>query len=101
VRKRQIYLGVAGLALAAIGLAALWLPISLGQHDVYGFPIKCGNGFKSDFGQVAESSDLTAKCGSALLTRRIWAIPLLTIGWLMEMAFLIYWVRAAPTQEAS
>ena len=99
--KRQICLGVVGLVLAVIGLAALWFPVDLDQNDMYGFPIKCGNGFSSNLTQVAESTDLIAKCDSALLMRRIWAIPLLAIGWLLEVAFLIYWVRAAPTRKTS
>lgn len=67
-------LGVAGLVLAVIGLAALWLPVGLDQHDVYGFPIECGNGFSAKLSQL-NGGDAVAECQSAPLMRRVWAIP--------------------------
>ncbi len=94
--------GVVGLALALIGLAALWLPIELDQHDAYGFPIPCGNGFSSNL-TVAQSdgAGMASQCESALLTRRAWAIPSAAIGWLLIIAFLIAWARAAPSANTN
>jgi hypothetical protein len=89
--------GAVGLALALIGLAALWLPIELDAHDAYGFPIQCGNGFSSNLsaGQGA-GAGAADQCESALLTRRAWAIPSAAIGWLLITVFLIAWARATP-----
>ncbi len=98
MRNRPMLLGVVGLALALIGLAALWLPIELDQHDAYGFPIQCGNGFSSDLTVVrANAGDAAARCESALLTRRVWAIPFVAAGWLLVTLFLIAWARASPS----
>ncbi len=93
--------GVVGLALALIGLAALWLPIELDQHDAYGFPIQCGNGFSSNptVGQ-SDGAGVAGQCESALLIRRAWAIPSAAIGWLLVTVFLIAWARAAPAAKA-
>jgi hypothetical protein len=95
-----MYLGAAGLPLAVVGLAALWFPIDLNQHDAYGFPIECGNGFSSNLTQVVQTNggDVVTKCQSALLTRRVWAIPFIAIGWLLLTAFVIAWTRAAPSK---
>jgi hypothetical protein len=96
-------IGVAGLALALIGLAALWYPISLDQYDPYGFPVKCGNGFSSNLTQAVQTNggDLVTKCDTALLTRRVWAIPAIAIGWLSITAFLFAWVRGAQPAARS
>jgi hypothetical protein len=94
-------LGVLGLALAIVGLAALWFPIDLDQHDTYGFPIQCGNGFSSNLTAAqADGAGVAARCEGALLTRRAWAIPSAAIGWLLITVFLIAWTRAAPTARA-
>jgi hypothetical protein len=94
-------LGAAGLALGLIGLAALWFPIELGQHDVYGFPVKCGNGFNANLAQAAQNAggDFVTKCDTALLTRRVWAIPSVAVGWLLFAAFLYAWAREAPAEN--
>lgn len=91
-------LGVAGLVLAVIGLAALWFPVGLDQHDVYGFPIECGNGFSSQLPQLSDG-DAVAECQSALLMRRVWAIPSVGIGWLLVTVFLAAWAREARPLE--
>lgn len=43
-----MYIGIAGLLLAVIGLAARAYPIYLDQYDVYGTKVSCGNGLSSD-----------------------------------------------------
>lgn len=90
--------GLAGLVLALVGLAALWLPVGLDQHDAYGFPIECGNGFISKLPQF-NGGDAVARCESALLIRRLWAIPSVAVGWLLVTVFLVGWARAAPPLE--
>ncbi|OBG31683.1 hypothetical protein A5672_26645 [Mycobacterium alsense] len=99
MHNRRILLGVAGLVLALVGLAALWFPVALDQHDAYGFPIECGNGFTADVPQLA-GGQVADRCESALLMRRAWAIPSTAIGWLLVSAFLIAWTREAPSARA-
>ncbi len=90
--------GAAGLALAVIGLAALWAPVGLNQHDLYGFPVGCGNGFSADLSQAAQThrGDLVMQCDAALFRRRAWAIPSVALGWLLVTTFVIAWAREAP-----
>lgn len=92
-------LGVAGLVLALIGLAALWFPVALDQHDAYGFPIECGNGFTAKVPQL-DGGEVVDKCESALLMRRVWAIPAVAVGWLLVTVFLIAWVRESPRSRS-
>jgi hypothetical protein len=94
-------IGAAGLALALIGLMALWFPVYLGQYDLYGVQVACGNGFSSNLNQAAQAN-LVTKCDTALLVRRAWAIPAVAFGWLLVAGFLLAWVHAAqPEKETS
>ena len=71
------------LALIAVGLLALNFPVFLGAFDQYGFQIKCGTGYVSDLSQAAATAgqhDFVDQCESALLTRRMWTIPMVAIG---------------------
>jgi hypothetical protein len=95
VSHRQTYLGIAGLLLAVIGLAALLYPIYLDQYDHYGIEVSCGTGLRSDLTQAAQSDNhgLVSQCDTAVLLRRAWAIPAVAIGWLLVTAFLVSWVH--------
>ena len=44
--------------------------------------MQCGTGFGSDLTQAAEASggNYVDQCGTALMLRRIWAIPVVAIG---------------------
>jgi hypothetical protein len=96
-----MYIGIAGLLLAAIGLAALLYPIYLDQYDVYGIRVGCGNGLRSDLSQAAqgEHHDLVTQCDTALLVRRAWAIPAIAIGWLLVTGFLLRWVHSSQSEK--
>lgn len=98
-----MYIGIAGLLLAVIGLAALLFPIYLDQYDVYGIKVTCGNGFSSNLSQAARTDghDVVAQCGTALLVRRAWAIPAVAIGWLLVTAFLAIWVHQDQSRDQS
>lgn len=100
---RQIYLGIAGLLLAVIGLAALLYPIYLDQYDVYGIKVSCGNALRSDLTQAGQSGrrDLVSQCDTALLVRRAWAIPAIAIGWLLVTVFLVGWVHGNQSGSQS
>ena len=92
---RQTYLGVAGLLLAVVGLAALLYPIYLDQYDHYGIEVNCGTGLRSDLTQAAQAENhgLVSQCDTALLLRRSLAIPAIAIGWVLITVFLVSWVH--------
>jgi hypothetical protein len=98
-----MFLGIAGLLLAVIGLAALLYPIYLDQYDVYGIKITCGNSLRSNLGQAAQADghDAVRHCGTALLVRRAWAISAVTIGWLLVTGFLAIWVDHDKSTDKS
>ena len=99
--RRHMIFGIAGLVLAVVGLLALWFPVYLDQYDLYGVQVTCGNGFSANLNQAAQAK-LATKCDSALLVRRVWAIPAVAFGWLLVAGFLLAWVRAAqPEKESS
>ena len=83
--NRQVVLGVVGAALIATGLLALWFPVHVGQYDQWGMQISCGRGFNASLSQTpgAHDAGLAGQCGTALLLRRLWAIPAAIIGWVL------------------
>lgn len=101
--NRQLLLGIVGAVLLAIGLLALWFPVYLSQYDQYGMQIACGRGFIADLSQAADAhgDGLVAQCGTALLRRRIWAIPAAVLGWLILTGLIANWVRATPPAQES
>ena len=66
-----MYIGIVGLLLAVIGLAALLYPIYLDQYDIYGIEVSCGNALRSDLSQAARADhhDLVTHCDTALRHR--------------------------------
>jgi hypothetical protein len=101
VSNRRLLLGCLGIALIATGLLALWFPVYLGLYDRYGMQIGCGRGFSGDVSPAADigGASLAGKCGTALLVRRIWAIPTAVIGWALLTAILAIWVHNKPDAE--
>ncbi len=101
--NRQLVFGIVGAALVAIGLLGLWFPVYLGQYDQYGMQIACGRGFSANLSQAAEAhgDGLVAQCGTALLLRRIWAVPATLLGGLIVTALLAIWARSTPPAEES
>ncbi len=96
--NRQIMLGVLGAALVVVGLSALWFPVHLGQYDRWGMQVSCGRGASASVPPPSEAygADYTGPCGSALLLRRLWAIPAAAVGWALVMLTAAAWVRNAP-----
>ena len=77
-RHHRLAYTVCGV-LVAIGLIALNFPVFLDAYDQWGFQIKCGTGYATDLTQaaaVAGQHNYVDKCETALLARRMWAIPL-------------------------
>jgi hypothetical protein len=95
VTHRLMYIGIAGVLLAAFGLGAMLYPVHLNEFDMYGIKVSCGNGIHSNLSRAAETHghDFVTQCGSAVLIRRVWAIPTVVIGWLLVTAFLVRWVH--------
>jgi hypothetical protein len=98
VSNRQVVLGVVGAALIAVGLLALWFPVQLDQYDQWGMQISCGRGFGASLAQTpgAHDAGLAGQCGTALLLRRLWAIPAAVSGWVLVTIVAAVWVRSAP-----
>ena len=101
--NRQLYLGIVAAALVVIGLLALWFPVYLSQYDHYGMQIVCGRGFSADLSQAAGAggNGLVSQCGTALLLRRLWAIPAVVLGWLILAGLVAVWVHAKPSEQES
>jgi hypothetical protein len=58
-------------------------PVFLDAFDQYGFQIKCGTGYASDLSQAAGAAgqhNYVDQCETALMLRRLWAIPLVAVG---------------------
>ena len=86
---RLAYTGIVCGVLAVFGLIALNFPVFLDAFDQYGFQIKCGTGYATDLTQAAATAgqhDFVDQCETALLIRRMWTIPLVTISGLVLLA---------------
>ena len=79
---RAFYLGVLGVVLIGAGLLALNFPVFVDAFDQFGFQIKCGTGFGANLSQAAaaEGGNYVDQCETALMLRRLWAIPMVAIG---------------------
>ena len=80
---RLAYTGISCGVVVAIGLLALNFPVFLDAYDQWGFQIKCGTGFASDLSQAAAAAGqhtYVDQCETALIFRRLWAIPLVAVG---------------------
>jgi hypothetical protein len=91
-------------ASVVVGLLALWFPVYLSQYDHYGMQIVCGRGFSADLSQAAGAgggNGLVSQCDTALLLRRLWAIPAVVLGWLILAGLAAAWVHTKPSGEES
>ena len=88
---RAFYLGVLSVAMVASGLLALNFPVFIDAYDQFGFQVKCGTGFFANLTQAAEASngDYVGQCETALMVRRIWAIPMVAVGSIL-LAVLVF-----------
>lgn len=98
--NRQVVLGCVGAGLIVTGLLALWFPVHLNQYDLWGMQISCGRGFNASLSQgpAAKDAGFAGQCGSALLLRRLWAIPATAIGWVLVTITATIWVRSTPDE---
>lgn len=92
-------IGVAGLVLGIIGLAAMWFPIYLDQFDSYGIQVSCGNGLGPHLPGEGGAA-LESRCGTAVLIRRAWAIAAIGTGWLLVTWFVLRWTHTQRQDDA-
>ena len=88
---RLAYTGIACAVLVIIGLIALNFPVFIDVFDQFGFQVKCGTGYATDLTQAAATAgqhDYVDQCGTALLIRRMWTIPLVAISGLVLLAVI-------------
>lgn len=101
MKNRHLLLAIGGALLVVIGVMALWWRVDLSQYDHYGMQINCGRGFTANLSQAADAGDgAVAQCGTALLLRRLWAIPAVVVGWLILTGMVAAWLHNAPKTEA-
>ncbi|MGE2722835.1 hypothetical protein [Mycolicibacterium celeriflavum] len=89
---RLAWTGIIAAIVLAGALLALNFPVFLDSYDQYGFQIKCGTGYLSDLTQataIAGDADYVDQCETALLTRRLWTIPLALLGGAALLAALV------------
>jgi hypothetical protein len=89
---RLAYTGVVCGVLVVFGLIALNFPVFLDVYDQWGFQVKCGTGYSTDLTQAAATvgqDNFVDKCETALLVRRMWAVPLVAICGLVLLAVTV------------
>ena len=101
--NRRLCIAIVGALLVVVGLLALWFPVYLSQYDQYGVQIACGRGFSSNLSQAADAGGhgLVAQCGTALVLRRVWAIPAVVVGWVILTGLVAIWAPTKPSAEES
>jgi hypothetical protein len=88
---RAFYLGVLSVAMIAAGLLAMNFPVFIDAFDQFGFQIKCGNGFSTDLTQATAANggdNYVGQCEKALMGRRLWTIPLVTLGSILVVVLI-------------
>ncbi|WP_454788237.1 hypothetical protein [Mycolicibacterium lutetiense] len=92
---RAVYIGIAGVVMLLIGLYLMSTPVYLDDFDRFGVQIPCGSGYATHLVQAeAAGQEYVDKCGSAVMTRRLWTIPVVALGALALIAVLF---RAATS----
>ncbi|MEB4209316.1 hypothetical protein [Mycobacterium sp. 94-17] len=101
----------AAALLLAGGLFALYYPVFIDAYDQFGWQIKCGNGFAADLAQASRAlstagDNVVGRCDSALIARRLWAIPMAVLGaailtWESAAALAHDYHRPIPSGDAS
>ncbi|MCV7216865.1 hypothetical protein H7J51_16425 [Mycobacterium crocinum] len=89
---RQIAWAVVAVVLLTVGLLALRWPVYLPDFDPWGVQIKCGSGFSADLVQ-ATFAGKADQCQHALAVRRMWAIPVAALGWLIVIVLVVPLLR--------
>ncbi|OKH70306.1 hypothetical protein EB74_27840 [Mycobacterium sp. SWH-M5] len=94
---RAVYIGIAGAIILGIGLYLMSMTVYLDDFDRYGMQIPCGTSFSAHLTQAeVAGAEYVDRCGSALVTRRLWTIPVVALGALALVAVLF---RAATSSS--
>ncbi|GAB5008153.1 hypothetical protein [Mycobacterium avium] len=101
----------AAVVCLAGGLLALRFPVFIDAYDQFGLQVKCGSGFTTELTQASSAvgpagTSYVDQCGSALMVRRLWAIPTAVLGgmaltWQAAAALAHDHRRPAPSQSAA
>ncbi|OBH23850.1 hypothetical protein A9X03_14245 [Mycobacterium sp. E1715] len=85
--KRGPLAFAAAVVALTLGLLALRFPVFIDEYDQFGWQVKCGSGFTTDLAQAASAdrdesgtANYVGQCDSALMIRRVWAIPAAALG---------------------
>jgi hypothetical protein len=101
---RAWYIAVGGAILMAVGLFALRFPVLVDGYDQWGWQVECGSGFVANLTQAenaaVDGADFVASCRDALLTRRLWSIPLIALGAIAVLAVLLTATVAHEDEDA-
>lgn len=97
---RQIVAAIVAVILLAFGLLALRWPVYLPDYDPWGVQVKCGSGFSADLVQ-ATFAGAADRCQHALAVRRMWAIPVAALGWLIVMVLVVPLLRPQDVDTSS
>ena len=88
---RLAYTGIAAAGILGVALLALNFPVFLDDYDQWGWQINCGTGYVTELTQAAAAvgdKNYVEECESALLVRRLWAIPLVVISAIVLLVVL-------------
>ncbi|HEU0191015.1 MAG TPA: hypothetical protein VFR17_07075 [Mycobacterium sp.] len=115
VSRGRVLLAI-GAALLAVGLLGLWSPVFLGDYDMYGVQVNCGNGYSSQLlqaevddqaaarrpaGDGAPAGGYVDRCTSALAHRRAWASVTVGLGAVTLAVQVAGWWRRRAAAAAS
>lgn len=98
------------VVLLAGGLLAQYFPVFIDAFDQFGWQVKCGNGFASELTQAATAAGnarhYVDQCNSALMVRRLWAIPTAALGgvtltWLAVAAVVHDYRQPTPSARGA
>ncbi len=88
---RLAYTGIAAAVILGVALLALNFPVFLDDYDQWGWQINCGTGYVTELTQAAAAVGdkyYVEECESALLVRRLWAIPLVVVSAIVLLVVL-------------
>ncbi len=99
--NRQVMLGILGAGLVVAGLSAHVAPGALGPVRPLGHAGQLRARLQREpagAGRRPTAPTTPDSAASALLVRRLWAIPAAAVGWVVVMLTAAIWVRSAPDE---
>ncbi|WP_059017958.1 hypothetical protein [Mycobacterium sp. M26] len=96
----RLLAAAAAAVLLTVGLLALRWPVYLPEYDPWGIKINCGSGFSAELVQ-AQFAGSVDRCQHALAVRRMWAIPVAVLGWLIVVWLAVPLLRPDEVSSPS